>query len=56
MGAFGVAEQCKRLAKSLPKARLNRSRSKGYYRRTTKGISWFKDTATEPVRIASSCR
>ena len=29
------------------RARFNRSRSKGYYRRTTKGISWFKDTAAE---------
>ena len=27
--------------------RFNRSRSKGYYRRETKGISWFRDTATE---------
>jgi len=27
--------------------RFNRSRSKGYYRRGTKGISWFKDSAAE---------
>ena len=27
--------------------RFNRSRSKGYYRRATKGISWFRDTAKE---------
>ena len=25
--------------------RFNRTRSKGYYRRETKGISWFKSTA-----------
>src|SRR5262245_54736124 len=28
-------------------ARFNRSRSKGFYRRRTRGIAWFKDTATE---------
>ena len=28
-------------------ARFNRSRSKGYYRRHTRGISWFKDTAVD---------
>ena len=27
--------------------RFNRTRSKGYYRRATKGISWFRDTADE---------
>ena len=27
--------------------RFNRTRSKGYYRRNTRGIAWFKDTATE---------
>ena len=27
--------------------RFNRTRSKGYYRRRTKGISWFKDTARD---------
>lgn len=26
--------------------RLNRTRSKGYYRRATKGIAWFKSSAT----------
>lgn len=25
-------------------SRFNRSRSKGYYRRKTRGISWFRDT------------
>jgi len=28
-------------------ARFNRSRSKGYYRRATHGITWFRDGATE---------
>ncbi len=28
-------------------ARFNRSKSKGFYRRRTRGITWFKDTATE---------
>ena len=27
--------------------RFNRTRSKGFYRRNTRGIAWFKDTATE---------
>src|SRR5437762_6810997 len=34
----------KRLAE--PK-RFNRSSSKGYYRRATRGISWFRDTAND---------
>jgi hypothetical protein len=29
--------------------RFNRTRSKGYYRRNTKGIAWFRDTARECV-------
>lgn len=29
--------------------RFNRTSSKGFYRRTTRGISWFRDTATECV-------
>jgi hypothetical protein len=29
--------------------RFNRSSSKGYYRRTTKGISWFRDTAEQHI-------
>ena len=28
-------------------ARFNRTRSKGFYRRATRAIAWFKDTATE---------
>jgi hypothetical protein len=27
--------------------RFNRTTSKGFYRRNTRGIAWFKDTATE---------
>lgn len=27
--------------------RFNRTKSKGFYRRTTRGVAWFKDTATE---------
>jgi len=27
--------------------RFNRTKSKGFYRRNTRGIAWFKDTATE---------
>jgi len=27
--------------------RFNRSKSKGYYRRATRGIHWFRDSATE---------
>ena len=29
--------------------RFNRSRSKGYYRRATRGISWFRDSAVECI-------
>ncbi len=28
-------------------SRFNRTKSKGFYRRNTRGIAWFKDTATE---------
>jgi hypothetical protein len=30
-------------------ARFNRTRSKGYYRRNTKAIAWFRDTASECI-------
>jgi hypothetical protein len=30
-------------------SRFNRSRSKGYYRRKTRGISWFRDTAVDHI-------
>jgi len=33
----------------LTPQRFNRTTSKGHYRRKTKGISWFRDTATECV-------
>ena len=29
--------------------RFNRTSSKGYYRRTTKGIAWFRDSAKEHI-------
>jgi hypothetical protein len=32
--------------------RFSRSRSKGYYRRETKGLSWFKPSATEHISKA----
>ena len=31
-------------------ARFNRTTSKGYYRRSTRGIAWFRDTATECLK------
>ena len=31
--------------------RFNRSRSKGYYRRATAAISWFRDTATYHIGL-----
>jgi hypothetical protein len=38
---------------NLPKpSRFNRSKSKGFYRRATKGVSWFKPTATDHLRHA----
>ena len=30
-------------------ARFNRTSSKGYYRRRTKGVSWLKSTATDHI-------
>ena len=30
-------------------ARFNRTRSKGYERRQTRGIAWFRDTAAEHI-------
>jgi hypothetical protein len=29
--------------------RFNRSKSKGFYRRATRGISWFRDTAAQCI-------
>lgn len=33
----------------LAPTRFNRTSSKGHYRRATRGISWFRDTATDCV-------
>jgi len=33
---------------SVPE-RFNRSASKGYYRRNTKGIAWFRDSAEQHI-------
>jgi len=36
--------------RNLPKPnRFNSSASKGYYRRATRGISWFRDSASECI-------
>lgn len=32
--------------------RFNRSKSKGAYRRNAKGVSWFKDSASEHLSVA----
>ena len=38
------------LGKHLPvPTRFNRTKSKGYYRRETKGVSWFKPTARDHI-------
>ena len=37
-------------------ARFNRTRSKGYYRRATRGIAWFRDTASVSEHIAQMHR
>ncbi|HWY25851.1 MAG TPA: hypothetical protein VNX47_13085, partial [Nevskia sp.] len=43
-----LGEQLSWFAEYLPTPdRFNRTSSKGYYRRTTKGIAWFRDTASE---------
>jgi len=45
-----LADHLAWFAKGLPKPRrFNRTSSKGYYRRATKGIAWFRDTATEHI-------
>jgi hypothetical protein len=45
-----LVEQLKWFAKNLliPK-RFNRSASKGFYRRKTRGIAWFRDNAVEHI-------
>src|ERR1700752_271051 len=43
-----LAEHLAWFAKNLETpTRFNRTKSKGFYRRNTRGIAWFKDTATE---------
>jgi len=37
-------------------SRLNRTKSKGFYRRKTRGIAWFKDSAIEHVARAHSIK
>jgi len=45
-----LAETLDWFEKHLPKpARFNRTRSKGYYRRATRGIAWFRETAVECI-------
>jgi hypothetical protein len=45
-----LQEQLKWFLNHLPiPKRFNRSRSKGYYRRNTKGIAWLRDTALEHI-------
>ncbi len=45
-----LAETLKWFGKNLDTpTRFNRSKSKGFYRRRTRGIAWFKDSATEHV-------
>jgi hypothetical protein len=43
-----LAENLKWFEKNLETpSRVNRTKSKGFYRRKTRGIAWFKDAATE---------
>ena len=43
-----LAETLSWFEKNLERPRrFNRSKSKGFYRRNTRGIAWLKDTATE---------
>ena len=43
-----VAESLEWFGKNLDTpTRFNRSKSKGFYRRRTRGIAWLKDSATE---------
>jgi hypothetical protein len=45
-----LTEQLKWFTQNLPiPKRFNRSTSKGYYRRNTKGIAWFRDSALEHI-------
>jgi len=43
-----LAENLRWFEKNLrTPTRFNRTKSKGFYRRKTRGIAWFKDSATE---------
>lgn len=43
--------------KNLPTpSRFNRSTSKGYYRRTTRGVAWFRDTADDCLQRMHSLK
>lgn len=45
-----LTEQLAWFVQNLPiPERFNRSSSKGYYRRNTKGIAWFRDDAREHI-------
>ncbi len=45
-----LTAQLEWFSKNLPiPERFNRSASKGYYRRNTRGIAWFRDDALEPL-------
>jgi hypothetical protein len=45
-----LVEQLAWFARNLPiPERINRSASKGCYRRNTKGIAWFRDDALEQI-------
>lgn len=45
-----LAEQLAWFSNNLPvPKRFNSSRSKGYYRRKTRGIAWFRDNAREHI-------
>lgn len=57
--AAGVADEDRRVLREVLQwfernlatpDRFNRSRSKGFYRRATRGIAWFKSSATECLR------
>ena len=43
--------------KNLPTpSRFNRTTSKGYYRRTTQGVAWFRDTAIDCLQRMHSLK
>ena len=46
-GVFALAYELRHSAFLETPTRFNRTTSKGFYRRNTRGIAWFKDTAAE---------